>query len=301
MGARVSRRAAWAALVALVALVLGACGGGPETPKAEPGPYLLWRVDGPRGDVYLLGSVHVLREGDAVGGAATEAAYASASRLVMELDFDDVDDETLGRIMYSKATDAGGLVEHLGEHDYARAREAAAALGLDLERISSAEPWFAALGITEMALARLGFGAQHGVEATFTARARADGKPIEGLETPEFQIGLLDALPPELQREMLFRSIEEAADLPAHIDDLLAAWRRGDAEALRADLAASFEPFPDLYRVLISERNARWLPRIVELLDDPQDTLVIVGALHLIGEDGVVGMLEREGYRVERL
>jgi uncharacterized protein len=298
MGGHLSARAGWAAVLA--AWTLAGCGGGPE-PAVQPAPYLLWRVDGPRGDVYLLGSVHVLRAGDAVGGAATQAAYAAASGLVMELDFDDVDDATLGSIMFAKATDAGGLAEHLGEHDYARAREAAAALGLDLERMGSAEPWFAALGITEMALARLGFDAEHGVEAAFTARARADGKPIAGLETAEFQIGLLDALPADMQREMLFRSIEEAADLPAHIDELLDAWRRGDAEALRADLESSFEPFPDLYRVLIVERNARWLPHIRALLDEPHDTLVIVGALHLIGDDSVVGMLERDGYRVERL
>ena len=284
-----------ALLGAALACASVACGG--ETPHA----YLLWRVDGPGNHVYLLGSVHVLRAGDKIESPAIERAYAAARSLVMELDFDDFDAQSFGEVVAGKATDAGGLVDALGEDGYARAVEQASRLGLDIEPLRATEPWFAALGITDMALARLGYGSEHGVEASFTSRARADGKPIAGLETAEFQIGLLDALPAEQQRELFFKSIEEAGQLPGLIEPLVEAWRRGDAPAMRAELESTFRPFPDLYSVLIEERNERWAPQIEALLAGTDDRLVIVGALHLIGEHSVISLLERHGYHVERL
>jgi uncharacterized protein YbaP (TraB family) len=296
MGGRMMRvRAALAGLL----LVCAGCGGshgGAEAPR-----YLLWQVDGPASRVYLLGSVHVLRKGEDVRTPAIERAYAASSSLVMELDFDDFDVAALGDVMARKATDAGGLVESLGEEGYGRAAERAARLGLDLEPLRPTEPWFAALSITDMALDRLGFGAEHGVEAHFTERARVDGKPIAGLETAEFQIGLLDAMPADQQRELFFKSIEEAEQLPGLLEEMLDAWRRGDEQTLRTELETNFEPFPDLYRSLIADRNERWVPAIDALLAQPGDHLVIVGALHLIGEHSVIRLLEQRGYRISRL
>jgi uncharacterized protein len=288
------RHALW-----VLAGLLGLCSACRE---ANDGPrYLLWRVDGPASHVYLLGSVHVLRAGEHVQSRAIEAAYRASAGLVMELDFDDLDDHALGTMMTSKATDGGGLAQNLGDDDYRRALDEAERLGLDLEPLSDTEPWFAGLAITDMALDKLGYDAAHGVEADFTRRARADGKAITGLETPEFQIGLLDALPPEQQRELLFQSLKEAGQLPALLDPLLDAWKRGDEAALKRELETGFAGFPDLYRTLISERNARWVPQIAALLATPQDHLVIVGALHLVGEHSVISALRRRGYRVRRL
>ena len=60
------------------------------------------------------------------------------------------------------------------------------------------------------------------------------------------------------------------------------------------------EKFPDLYRTLTTDRNRKWLPRIETMLHEKQDYLIIVGALHLIGKDGVVALLERQGYKVQQ-
>jgi uncharacterized protein YbaP (TraB family) len=286
-----------AALAGLVLATAG-CGDGGE---AEAPRYLLWRVDGPSSTAYLLGSVHVLRKGVDLRTPAIERAYAASSALVMELDYDDFDAAALGEIVAVKATDAGGLVESLGEEDYGRAAKRAARLGLDLEPLRPTEPWFAALSITDMALEQLGFDSEHGVEALFATRAVTDGKPIAGLETAEFQIGLLDAMPADQQRELFLKSIEEAEQLPGLVEEMVDAWRRGDEPALRAELETSFEGFPDLYRSLIVDRNERWMPAIDALLAGPSDHLVIVGALHLIGDHSVIRLLEQRGYRVERL
>ena len=47
--------------------------------------------------------------------------------------------------------------------------------------------------------------------------------------------------------------------------------------------------------------NNRWVEQIDELLDDNDDYLIIVGALHLIGDAGVPAQLSRAGYPVRQL
>ena len=233
---------------------------------------------------------------------AIERAYAASSALVMELDFDDFDSAAVSEMMATRATDAGGLVESLGEEGYERAAERAARLGLDIEPLRATEPWFAALSITDMALAQLGFGSEHGVEAHFTSRARAgrqaDRRTGDG-GVPDRTAG----------RDAGGRSSASCCSSPSRrrsssrelLDKLLGAWRSGDEHALRAGLETSFDPFPDLYRSLIVDRNERWMPAIDALLAGPTDNLVIVGALHLIGEHSVIRLLEQRGYRVQRL
>src|ERR1043165_2134267 len=107
----------------MLTCVCVACG--TEAPKPA---YLLWRIDGPRCHVYLLGSVHVLRASDRLESPAIERAYTAARRPVMELDFDAFDAQACGEVMASKATDSGGLVDVLGEDGYASAVEQASQL-----------------------------------------------------------------------------------------------------------------------------------------------------------------------------
>ncbi len=95
-------------------------------------------------------------------------------------------------------------------------------------------------------------------------------------------------------------TLEETAQLDTEIDKLLAAWRGGDIESLAATLSAEYEKFPELYGPLTENRNRAWIPQLVDLLDDEDDYLVIVGALHLVGRNSVVDLLEQRGYDVEQ-
>ena len=89
--------------------------------------------------------------------------------------------------------------------------------------------------------------------------------------------------------------------MASEVDELLAAWRSGDATAMAKLLQEGFDEYPDLYRPLTVERNRKWIPQIEQLLDDRDDYLVVVGALHLVGTDSVIDLLERKGYKVKQL
>ena len=102
----------------------------------------------------------------------------------------------------------------------------------------------------------------------------------------------------EQQKRMLLMTLDETAQLDAEIDKLLAAWRGGDIESLASTLSAEYERFPELYGPLTENRNRAWMTRLVDLLDDDDDYLVVVGALHLVGRNSVVELLEQRGYEV---
>jgi uncharacterized protein YbaP (TraB family) len=266
-------------------------------------PVTLWRIAGASNSVFLLGSIHLLRAEDHPLPRAIDDAYTEAEVVVMELDMDDID-PVYTRAAFNRAgvmTDGTTLRELMGEEDYRNAELAASAIDIPLDMLDRSEPWLAAMTVELMMLYRIGFDPMLGVEMTMTTRAAADGKPIEGLETVDEQLGFLDELPITAQREMLLQTLQQGADLEMSIDTLIEAWRNGDTATLERELLAGIEAQDDLHDALIVQRNRRWARTIGSWLDDDQDYLVVVGALHLVGEDGVPALLDRAGYDIQQM
>ena len=265
--------------------------------------HVLWAVEGTRNTVYLLGSLHVLRPQDGQLPAAADAAYADAERLVMEIDMDDVlaNPSSLVAAMESAALlPEGQTLSGVLGADYERVAERVKEVGLPLAMLDRYAPWFVATTLLQLELAKRGFSPELGIEQTLTRRAVADQKPIAGLETAEQQFAVLSGLPMQQQKRFLMMTLEETAQLDAEIEKLLAAWRGGDVEALGETLSAEYEEFPELYGPLTENRNRAWVTQLVDLLDDKDDYLVVVGALHLVGRNSVVDLLEQRGFDVEQ-
>lgn len=263
----------------------------------------MWSVSGDRNQVYLLGSVHLLRQGDYPLPAVIDAAYRDAEGLIMELDMDDLDPFVMQAAVNRLGMLPPGqsLEDTLGPAAYATASEAAAELEVPLDLLARSEPWLAAITIEQLVLTRLGFNPQYGVEMTLATRAKADGKPIAGLETVDEQLGFLDSLSAEAQRDLLLQTLAEGTEIESLMDELIAAWKTGDIAFLEANMLAELAEYPELYRSIVADRNDRWLTTIEGLLDDDDDYLVIVGALHLVGPDGLPEQLARQGHDVIQL
>lgn len=263
----------------------------------------MWSVSGERNHVYLLGSVHLLRQDDYPLPSVIDAAYADAERLVMELDMDDLDpfamQATVNRL--GMLPPGQSLEEALGPVDFEAASRAAAELEVPLDLLSRSEPWLAAITIEQLVLTRLGFNPQYGVEMTLTTRARADGKPIQGLETVDEQLGFLDGLSADAQRDLLLQTLAEGGEIETLMDDMITAWKSGDIAFLEANMLDELAEYPELYRSIVADRNKRWLTTLEDLLADDDDYLVVVGALHLVGADGLPQQLTRQGHDVVQL
>lgn len=260
---------------------------------------LVWALKGKTNTVYIAGSVHLLKRNDAKLPASLERAYAESEALVMELDLDDLDPMQAARWLLERGTFTDGrtLKSAIGEERHAQFAAAVEELGLPIEAFERFEPWAAALTLVELAYARLEFDANSGVERQLEALARRDGKDIAGLETVEEQLGMLDELSAQDQRRFLEQTVDELDELAEQTDEMLAAWRKGDSKWLENMLAEEYAAFPSLYRALVLDRNARWMPRIEQLLAEKDDQLIVVGVLHLIGDEGLIALAKKRGLK----
>jgi hypothetical protein len=133
------------------------------------------------------------------------------------------------------------------------------------------------------------------------AKAIEDGKRIDGFETIEEQIQFLDSMSLPAQRAMLIATLNESAKLDSMMDEVIEAWRFGDIAGLEAGILDDMQEQEELNQALVIDRNNRWVRRIESLLGHDDDYLIIVGALHLVGHDGVPKQLLRNGYEVRQL
>ena len=258
----------------------------------------VWAVHGAKNTVYLAGSVHVLKPGDDQLPAAFDRAYGNSKALVMEIDVSALD-PLAGQayVLEHGMLPAEQTLRHVvGESRYRRVQDEAERVGLPLDSLQQFEPWTVALTLTQLELAQIGFDPEAGVEHQLERRALADHKPIRGLETLEEQLAMLHGLSYDDQSRFLELSATEGAHLQAETGEILTAWRTGNERSLERLLRAEYDDFPALYRPLVTDRNRRWLPAIVELLRGDGDCLVVVGALHLIGPDGILALLRARGY-----
>ena len=267
---------------------------------ADSGHHPLWTVKGAHNTLYLLGSVHVLKSGDRELPDGALEAYAHAATLVMEVDLNKARTAALGEssLKLGALPEGQTLAQVLGPDAYQTFVAHARPLGVDPELVSRLQPWFVAMLLLRLEYTHMGYDFESGVESQLAQLAAADGKPIIGLETVDEQLGLFAHLSLAEQRRFLLYTLEDADETPQIIDEMVGAWRRGDAAALNAVLSRGFDEFPELYAPLTSDRNRRWLPTLTRLLHERQDCLVVVGALHLVGRDGVLELLRKQGYMV---
>lgn len=268
-------------------------------PCAAAEHHTLWSLKGKTNTVYLLGSVHFLKPSERLPSVVDDA-YNDAEKLVMEIDMDDLDPLAMQQLTLELGLlpENKTLESELGAAAWRQISTQAREIGIDPALLNHFQPWLAAMTLVQLQLMKLGLDPNSGVEQQLTARATRDGKEITGFETLRQQLGMLAGLPPQQQREFLMYSVEDTQRARKEIDQLIGAWRTGDTRALARLLAEGFDQYPDLYRPLTVDRNRKWIANIEDLLDDRDDYLVVVGALHLVGKDSVIELLEREGHKV---
>ena len=287
----------------IAALLLATVAG---TAHAEPPKPLLWKVSDADNSIYLLGSFHLLKDSDYPLADSTYAALADAEQVVFELSPQEMNDPSLGQKMgaVARRTDGQTLQQSLPEATWNALAAYSAKRSLPIANFQPYEAWFVSLLVSVTEMQRLGLDPEKGLDKHFAQRALAAGKPVRGLETGDQQIALFDGMDPKEQLQALQDTLSEVAELETEIDRMHALWRAGDGDALFKATGADMKAqYPALYQRINVERNQAWLPRLAAMLDDSDsdDTLVVVGALHLLGDDGVVALLKAKGYTVERL
>jgi len=263
----------------------------------------VWALHGDHNTVYLAGSVHLLKAAESTLPPGFDRAYKGSKAIVMELAIDKVDPMATASWMMENGMLQEGttLRDKIGEERYRRVSKEAERLSVPTEAIDMMQPWVVGLQLIEMQYMKLGYDPQSGVEQQLQHKAQADGKPISGLETMDEQLGVLQGMSNADQARFLDMVVDEMHDVGGETQSVVNAWRSGDAGKLSALLGDEYKSFPNLYRLLVSERNKRWVPQIEKLLHGSQDAFVVVGALHLVGDGGLLEILRRDGFKAEQL
>jgi uncharacterized protein YbaP (TraB family) len=300
-------------LIALVSTLSADAATPSRAAAAAPPVPLMWKVSDADNDLYLLGSFHMLKSSDYPLSNDVDKAFDDAEALVFELSPQEMQSPALGMAMGQAAlrNDGTPLNSDLPEATAAKLDawiaandKSLQAMGMPAQALQMFEPWFVGLTVSIVEMNKAGLDPALGLDMHFIGRADKASKPVSGLEQGSGQIAVLDGMSKAEQLQSLEESLSEAADAQGEIEKLHSAWRRGDQAVLWDGMAADMRrDYPQLYRRINVERNDTWVLKLQRMLDDEakNDTLVVVGALHLLGEDGVVEKLRAKGYKVERV
>ena len=263
----------------------------------------LWQLQSGKGKIYILGSIHFLKRENYPLNQTIEKAFDSTKKLMLEIDLKSADSGTVQRLMLEKGLHRDGktLQENISAETYSLAAKRAQELGIDIGALSPLKPWVVALTMTSLQLQRLGFDPNSGVDRYLAGRATKAGKPMAGLETAAFQIGLMDQLSASDQESMLRHSLKEMDLLDKGLDQIVRSWAAGDVPALEDLLLNTMREYPAVHQKIIVDRNRRWLPEIERMIEQGESTLVVVGAAHLVGKEGVIELLKARGYTLEQM
>jgi len=260
----------------------------------------LWVIKDEDTTIYLFGSIHVLKPGLGWFDDGVKTAFDSSDQLVLELvDLPAAETQALfgklamdqqGKTLRSKMNDADRAV-----YDAAMGK-----LGIPSPSFDPFEPWAAGIAMSLMAMQKAGFDPNSGVEKQLTAAAKVSNKPIAGLETAEFQLGIFDTLPEADQIAFLVETAKMIDDTNSMMDKMVNMWGSADTESL-AQLLNEGMTSRTLYDALLTKRNANWAKWISAQMKKPGVTFMAVGAGHLAGSTSVQALLPAYGLTATRV
>ena len=169
-----------------------------------------------------------------------------------------------------------------------------------LSPVTRFKTWLAAITILAIDMQRSGLDPADGVDRALIFMAKTAGKPVVGLETAQYQLGLFDALPEPEQRLLLGSAVIDAGAAQDEVRALLKAWEAGDVERIRAEFDDG-SLSPELEAALIIRRNTAWADWLVKRAAQPGGVFVAVGAAHMAGPDSLIALLQARGLNVRRV
>lgn len=285
------------ALVAPVLVAVLAMGASPVL--AEPA---LWAIKDKDSTIYLFGTVHVLKPSTQWRSPKIAKAFQDADDVVMEIEQPE-DSATTRALMMKYGIDrAAPLSTKLKPESYAKLQAAAQGMGFPPQALEPMRPWLAALTVSLTPLLKAGYDPESGVEKLLTAQAKAAGKPIAAFETMEQQVRFFADMTPAQEAQLLESTLDEIDDGPAKIDALVAAWAAGDQGELKRQMVDEMQTdYPDVYKLLLVDRNRDWANQLKTRLAGSGVSFVAVGAGHLTGPDSLQAQLAKLGIKAERV
>ena len=260
----------------------------------------VWKVSKGEEAIYIGGTIHLLRSTDFPLPTEFDVAYNNSDRVFFETDMTALfDPSTQQKLAVAMIAEPGHTVDKLlTPETLEQLADATAKRGLDLNALMPFKASMIMMMLEVSEFQRMGLTVE-GVDAHFTERAILDGVPTDEFETLEVQLEFLSEMGEGNEEEFVQLSLRDLDKLEGLYDQILQAWRSGDRQALDAIFISDMkQDFPEVYGQLLVQRNSNWLPVIHNMFNETGTEYVLVGAAHLIGPDGLLQRLEKQGYNV---
>jgi len=264
----------------------------------------IWRVQSKKSTVYILGSIHMLKQDIYPLSSTIENAFDASDVLAVEADINDIsrlDVQSFMKSAFYSGDDT--LDKHVSGSTVETIKEQTDRLGLPFEVVAKQKPWFLALMLESLELMKSGYNPDYGIDKYFLSKAGNKKKVVE-LESLEYQMDILSGLNDNEQELFLLYTIKDLKILAQEIDTLVEAWKSGAADSIESTVAKSIPDdrrFLSLYDKLIYKRNRNMASKVEGFLKTRSTYFVVVGAAHLLGDKGIIQLLQRKGYSVEQL
>lgn len=266
---------------------------------ADNGAPFLWQIKGPQATHYLLGSVHMLPAESQPLPQALETAYAKAKGLVFETDLAALSDPKTQMKMLTAASAPQGIQPLIAKSLYQKLVQRLAALEMPLGATCEPyRPWFCAMTLEVLSFERAGFKPQYGLDQVFYLRARDDNKTINWLEAPAAHLKLFTDMPDKLASEFLSVTLDELSDAQQSPQEMFRMWRDNDVAALEKITLEMKAQQPGAYARLLSGRSRAWMESLRTRLSSADSQLIVVGAAHTAGPDGLLALLKKAGFEI---
>jgi uncharacterized protein len=263
----------------------------------------VWKVQKGDSVMYVGGTIHILRQSDFPLPQEFEKAYSLSDMLVFEVDLGKANDPSVQQKLLAKAmyTDGSTVEQHLSTEVYKMLNEYCLSSGIPIEQLKQFKPQFIAVMMDTMELAKLGV-VQEGVDMFFYKSASKDNKVIEGLETIDEQIDYLLGMGKGHEDDFITYTITDIKSTKENFEIMVDSWKKGDVNKLdRLIIGEIRTKTPEVYKDIITDRNNNWMRMIEKYFENQKTEFVLVGMAHLVGQDGIIEMLSKKGYKVERL
>ncbi len=291
---------AWIGRVAQALLLAAFTSCATVAPAPATGKPFVWRVTNLPVPFYLVGSMHNLSPRHYPLPPAYQVALTNSRRLVFE------HDPRQGALLSRKYREAarypaGQTIEsEIAPATLSLLRKNAWRSRLTFEQMRRFRPWAVAL---HLLAAKGPVGADHArsMDSHLSAQARRSGKEVAGLETTDEHIAFWREMLEPDGENLLRYTLTRGQTVAVLFDKTRDIWQRGDVEALTAANARLRRTNPGFARRLLDRRNLRWIDRIEAEMKTGKPTSIVAGAGHFTGERGVIALLQKRGYKIERL
>lgn len=262
----------------------------------------VWKISDDQNHIlYIGGTFHLLRSTDFPLPHEFDDAYRHADYVVFETDLSSTHTTTFQRMMAQKMMlpSTQTLSSRLSPKTYQALQKYVESQGYPMGMFERMQPWAVSLTLSQLKLSSIGVD-QEGVDGYYHQRSSQDRLPQRFLESIEEQMNILSSIGEEEEDAVILQTLKEMKELPPMMNWMVSDWREGKTERLERELVDEMRrESPKMYHSVLKKRNDAWMPKLISMLHEEKRGFVLVGAMHLLGKDGLLNQFQKEGYRVE--